>query len=178
MSDADLAAHIRAVPDHPRPGVLFRDITTLLKDAAAFGRAIDALAERHRGGGIDLVAGIESRGFIVGAALAHALSAGFVPLRKAGKLPAATVGQDYALEYGTDRIEMHVDAVRPGQRVLLADDLIATGGTAAAALALLAGAGARIAECCFIIDLPDLGGRARLEALGHPVHALVSFAGD
>ncbi len=174
----NLAALIRTIPDHPRSGVMFRDITTLLKDAAGLRAAVDALAARHRGAPIDLVAGIESRGFIVAAPLAYALGAGFVPLRKAGKLPAATVGHDYALEYGTDRIEMHVDAVQPGQRVLLADDLIATGGTAEAAVRLIEGAGGRIVGCCFIIALPDLGGSARLAALGHPMHALVSFAGD
>jgi adenine phosphoribosyltransferase len=174
----NLEALIRTIPDHPRPGVMFRDITTLLQDAAGLRAAVDALAARHRGSAIDLVAGIESRGFIIGAPLAYALGAGFVPLRKAGKLPAATVGQDYALEYGTDRIEMHVDAVRPGQRVLLADDLVATGGTAEAAARLIEGARGRIVECCFIIELPDLRGSARLAARGYPVHSLVSFAGD
>lgn len=174
----DLEALIRAVPDHPRPGILFRDITTLLKDAAGFRHAIDTLAAHARGRGASKVAGIESRGFIVGAALAHALGTGFVPLRKPGRLPAATVGRDYALEYGTDRIEMHLDAVAPGERILLADDLIATGGTAEAAIHLIEGAGGRIAGCAFIVDLPGLGGRARLAALGHDVHALVSFDGD
>jgi adenine phosphoribosyltransferase len=174
----NLEALIRTVPDHPKPGVMFRDITTLLKDAAGLRAVVDALAARHRDRSIDLVAGIESRGFIVAAPLAYALGAGFVPLRKKGKLPAATMGEDYALEYGTDRIEMHVDAVRPGQRVLLADDLVATGGTAEAAIRLIEAARGVIAECAFIVELPDLGGRARLEGLGHSVHALVSFAGD
>jgi adenine phosphoribosyltransferase len=174
----DLEALIRTVPDYPQPGVMFRDITTLLKDPAGFRHAIDALAARHAGRRLDAVAGIESRGFIVGAALAHALGTGFVPLRKRGKLPAATIGRDYQLEYGADRIEMHVDAVTPGAAVLLADDLIATGGTAEAALHLLEDAGANVVECCFLVDLPDLGGRARLEALGRAVHALVSFPGD
>jgi adenine phosphoribosyltransferase len=174
----DFAALIRGIPDHPRRGVLFRDITTLLRDAGAFGEAIEALAARHRGQRIDRVAGIEARGFIVGAALAHALGAGFVPLRKAGKLPGAAIGHDYELEYGTDRIEMHVDALDAGDHVLVADDLIATGGTAAAAVRLVEAAGGRVVECCFLVDLPDLGGRSRLEALGHAVHALVSFAGD
>lgn len=174
----DFSAYIRTVPDHPKPGVLFRDITTLLKDAGAFGRAIDALADRHRGRPVDVVAGIEARGFVVGAALAYALGAGFVPLRKAGKLPAATTSHAYELEYGVDRIEMHLDAVATGARVLLADDLIATGGTAEAAVRLIEGAGAEIVECCFLVELPELGGRARLEAMGRTVHALVSFAGD
>ena len=174
----DLKALVRTVPDYPKPGVMFRDITTLLKDREGFRATIDALARRYEGRRIDKVAGIESRGFIVGAALAARLGAGFVPLRKRGKLPAATVGHEYELEYGVDRIEMHVDAVAPDERVLLADDLVATGGTAAAAIRLIEGAGARIVECCFVIDLPDLGGRARLAALGHPVFALVEFAGD
>jgi adenine phosphoribosyltransferase len=173
----DLKALIRTVPDYPKPGVMFRDITTLLKDPAGFGLTIGALAGRYRGRRVDKVAGIESRGFIVGAPLAHQLGAGFVPLRKRGKLPAETVGHDYALEYGTDRIEMHVDAIAAGEQVLLVDDLIATGGTAAAAVRLIESAGARVVECCFVIELPDLGGRQRVEGLGHPVFALVAFAG-
>lgn len=177
MTSHALEALIRTVPDHPRPGVMFRDITTLLRDANGFRQAIDAMAE-HARGRVDTVAGIESRGFIVGAALAHALGAGFVPIRKRGKLPAATVGRDYALEYGTDRIEMHVDAIAAGERVMLADDLIATGGTAEAAVHLIEGSGGRVVTCAFIIELPDLGGRSRLEALGQEVYALVSFAGD
>jgi adenine phosphoribosyltransferase len=155
----DLASLIRTIPDYPKPGVMFRDITTLLKDPAGFGRTIGALAERYRGRRVDKVAGIESRGFIVGAPLAHQLGAGFVPLRKRGKLPAETVGHDYALEYGVDRIEMHVDAIAAGEAVLLVDDLIATGGTAEAAVRLIADAGAHVVECCFVIELPDLGGR-------------------
>lgn len=174
----DLKALIRTVPDYPKPGVMFRDITTLLKDPAGFGLTIGALAGRYRGRRVDKVAGIESRGFIVGAPLAHQLGAGFVPLRKRGKLPAETAGHDYALEYGADRIEMHVDAIAAGEQILLADDLIATGGTAEAAVRLIEGAGARVVECCFVIELPDLGGRKRLEGLGHPVFALVEFAGD
>jgi adenine phosphoribosyltransferase len=173
----DLEALVRTVPDYPKPGVMFRDITTLLKDPAGFGLTIGALAGRYRGRRVDKVAGIESRGFIVGAPLAHQLGAGFVPLRKRGKLPAEAVGHDYALEYGTDRIEMHVDAIAAGEQVLLVDDLIATGGTAEAAARLIEDAGARVVECCFVIELPDLGGRQRLEGLGHPVFALVAFAG-
>jgi adenine phosphoribosyltransferase len=174
----DLKALIRTIPDYPKPGVMFRDITTLLKDPTGFGLTIGALAGRYRGRRVDKVAGIESRGFIVGAPLAHQLGAGFVPLRKRGKLPAETVGHDYALEYGVDRIEMHVDAISAGEQVLLVDDLIATGGTAQAALRLIEDAGAHVVECCFVIELPNLGGRERLERSGHPVFALVEFDGD
>ena len=169
---------IRTIPHHPKPGVMFRDITTLLKDPAGLRLTIEALAARYRDRRIDKVAAIESRGFIVGAPLALELSAGFVPLRKRGKLPGRTVGHDYELEYGTDRIEMHIDAIAPGEQVLVADDLIATGGTAAAAVALIEAAGAGIVECCFVIELPELGGRRRLEALGQTVFALVEFEGD
>jgi adenine phosphoribosyltransferase len=169
---------IRTIPNHPKPGVMFRDITTLLKDRVGLRLTIEGLAARYRDRGIDKVAAIESRGFIVGAPLALELGAGFVPLRKRGKLPGRTVGHDYELEYGTDRIEMHVDAIAPGEQVLVADDLIATGGTAAAAVALIEGAGAGIVECCFVIELPELGGRKRLEALGQTVFALVEFEGD
>ena len=169
---------VRTIPHHPKPGVMFRDITTLLKDPTGFRVTIDALAGRYRDRRIAKVAGIEARGFIVAAPLALALGAGFVPLRKRGRLPAATVGQDYELEYGTDRIEMHVDAVAPGERVLVADDLIATGGTAAAAVKLIEGAGGEVIECCFVIELPELGGRRRLEALGHSMVALCAFEGE
>lgn len=173
----DLRALIRTVPDFPRPGIRFRDITTLLKDAAGFRKAVGGLADAYKGAAIDQVVGIESRGFIVGAALAAKLGTGFVPIRKGGKLPAENFGQDYALEYGQDRLEMHRDAIAPGQRVLLVDDLVATGGTALAALALLDRADARVVGCAFVIDLPDLGGRAALERLGIPVKALVEFRG-
>jgi adenine phosphoribosyltransferase len=169
---------IRTIPHYPKPGVMFRDITTLLKDPVGFRLAIGELAGRYRGRRIDKVAGIESRGFIVGAALAYPLGAGFVPLRKRGRLPAKTVGHDYELEYGADRIEMHVDAIAEGEQILLADDLIATGGTAEAAVKLIEGAGGRIVECCFVIELPDLGGRRRLEGLGQNTFALVAFKGD
>jgi adenine phosphoribosyltransferase len=168
---------IRTIPHHPKPGVMFRDITTLLKDAAGFKLTIDRLAEHYRGAAIDKVAGIEARGFIIAAPLAFALGVGFVPLRKPGRLPGPTAGHDYALEYGTDRIEMHVDAIARGERVLVADDLIATGGTAEAAIRLIEGAGASVVGCGFVIELPELGGRERLEALGHPVLALCAFAG-
>jgi adenine phosphoribosyltransferase len=173
----DLRSLIRTVPDFPKSGVQFRDITTLLKDAAGFRAVVERLAGTYRGRRIDKVAGIESRGFIVGAALASELRVGFVPIRKAGKLPAENVGQDYQLEYGTDRLEVHRDAIVRGERVLLVDDLIATGGTAEAALKLIAMGGGEIVGCAFVIDLPDLGGRERLERLGYPVNALCSFSG-
>jgi adenine phosphoribosyltransferase len=173
----DLTALIRDVPDFPRPGVLFRDITPLLADAAAFREVVQRLGDESWGGAVDLVAGIESRGFILGGALAHALGSGFVPIRKAGRLPAEHDAQDYELEYGTGRLEMHRDAIERGQRVLLVDDLLATGGTAAAALALIARAGGALAGCAFIVDLPDLGGRAHLEALGCRVVALCAYGG-
>jgi len=176
--DLDLARYIRTIPDFPKPGVQFRDITTLLAHADAFRTTVERLAAPFRARAIDTIAAIESRGFIVGAALAHELRTGFVPIRKQGKLPAARFGEDYELEYGTDRLEIHRDAVTPGQSVLLVDDLIATGGTAKAALNLLASAGAAIAGCAFVIELPDLGGRERLERLGHRVLALCRFAGD
>ena len=169
---------IRTIPHHPKPGVMFRDITTLLKDPAGFRATIDALAGRYRDQRVAKVAGIEARGFIIAAAIAYALGAGFVPLRKRGRLPAATVGHDYELEYGTDRIEMHVDAIAPGERVLVADDLVATGGTAEAAVKLIEEAGAEVIECCFVIELPELGGRRRLEALGHSIFALCAFEGE
>jgi adenine phosphoribosyltransferase len=173
-----LKSRIRTVPHYPKPGVMFRDITTLLKDAVGFRITITELARHYSGVRLDKVAGIESRGFIVGAALAFHLGLGFVPIRKKGKLPAPTVGHDYALEYGTDRIEMHVDAIAGGERVLLVDDLIATGGTAEAAVKLIESTGGEVVECCFVIDLPDLGGRQRLEKLGKKVFALCEFAGD
>ncbi|WP_183854031.1 adenine phosphoribosyltransferase [Prosthecomicrobium pneumaticum] len=173
----DLAAAIRTIPDYPKPGILFRDITTLLGDARAFGRAIDALAEPFAAAGIDKVAGIEARGFIIGGAVAHRLAAGFVPIRKRGKLPHSTVRVAYSLEYGIDEMEMHVDAVRAGERVVLVDDLIATGGTAQGAVTLLRDMGAEIAAAAFVIDLPDLGGADKLRGLGVDVHTLVAFAG-
>lgn len=173
----DLRALIRTIPDHPRPGILFRDITTLLADAAGLRFTVETLAADHADLGIAIVAGVEARGFVFGAPLAVALGAGFVPVRKRGRLPAAVIGIDYALEYGTDRVELHADAVSPGTRVLLVDDLIATGGTALAAARLLRQAGAVIAGCAFVVELPDLGGRDRLEAEGLPVRSLVRFEG-
>ena len=173
-----IKSRIRTVPHYPKQGVMFRDITTLLKDPVGFRITINELVNRYAGVKIDRVAGIEARGFIVGAALAYQLGLGFVPVRKKGKLPAETVGHDYELEYGTDRVEMHVDAVSQGERVLLVDDLIATGGTAGAACKLIESMGGKIVECCFIIDLPDLGGRARLEKHGQKFFALCEFEGD
>ena len=169
---------IRTIPDYPKPGIMFRDVTTLLGDADGLRRAVSALATRHKQSGIQKVAGIEARGFILGGAVAVELGAGFVPLRKRGKLPFTVVGHDYALEYGTDRVEMHVDAIAKDERVLLVDDLIATGGTAAAAIHLIEHVGGKVVEACFLIDLPDLGGARRIEALGHKVHALMAFAGE
>lgn len=173
----DIRTLIRTIPDYPRPGILFRDITTLLQSGAGFRHTMDALLDACAGLQIDKVAAIEARGFIVATPLAYALRAGFVPVRKRGKLPGETIGQDYALEYGSDRVEMHVDAIGRGERVLLVDDLIATGGTAEAACRLVEHAGGCIVRCCFVVELPDLGGRARLERLGHEVQALVAFQG-
>jgi adenine phosphoribosyltransferase len=172
-----LARLIRTIPDYPKPGILFRDITTLLKDADGFRATIDAFAARYHGHGIAKVAGIEARGFILGGAVARAIGAGFVPIRKQGKLPGELIGHDYALEYGTDRVELHVDAIASGERVLLVDDLIATGGTAEAAVILIRRAGGLLDEACFVIDLPELGGRRRLESHGVPVFTLMEFAG-
>ncbi len=173
-----IKSRIRTVPHYPKQGVMFRDITTLLKDPVGFRVTINEFVNRYTGVRIDKVAGIESRGFIIGAALAFQLGVGFVPIRKKGKLPGQTVGRDYSLEYGTDRIEIHVDALAPGEKVLLADDLIATGGTAEAAVKLIESMGASVVECCFVIDLPDLGGRKRLEKLGQKVFTLCEFEGD
>ena len=173
----DIAAAIRSIPDHPSPGILFRDITTLLGDARAFRRTVDELVQPWAGAKIDKVAGIEARGFIVGGAVAHQLSAGFVPIRKKGKLPWKTVSTSYALEYGTDQIEMHVDAVAPGERVILVDDLIATGGTAEGAVKLLRHMGAEVTAAVFMVDLPELGGAQKLRDMNVSVRTLVSFEG-
>jgi adenine phosphoribosyltransferase len=173
----DLRAAIRTIPDHPKPGILFRDITTLLGDARAFRRAVDELVHPWAGTKIDKVAGIEARGFILGGAIAHQLSAGFVPIRKKGKLPHAKVSIGYSLEYGIDEMEMHADAVTPGERVVLVDDLVATGGTAEAAVKLLKQLGAEVVVACFVINLPDLGGAKKIEALRVPVRTLIAFGG-
>ena len=173
----NLADSIRSIPDYPKPGIVFRDITTLLGDARAFRRAVDELVQPFAGLKIAKIAGIEARGFILGGAVAHQLSAGFIPVRKKGKLPHETVSQSYQLEYGVDEIEVHKDCVARGERVLLVDDLIATGGTAEGAVALLAGLGAEVVAACFIVDLPDLGGADKIRRLGVPVRTLVSFQG-
>src|SRR6266436_6622497 len=173
----DLKATVRTIPDYPKPGILFRDITTLLADARAFRRAVDELVQPWAGNKIDKVAGIEARGFILGGAVAHQCSAGFVPIRKKGKLPYKRVTIGYSLEYGMDEMEMHEDAVAKGERVVLVDDLVATGGTAQAAVRLLRKMGAEVLAACFIIDLPDLGGAAKLRALDVPVRTLISFEG-
>ena len=173
----DLQSLIRTIPDYPKPGILFRDVTTLFGDAQGFKAAIAGLAEPYRREPVDAVAGIEARGFIIGGAIADRLGCGFVPVRKQGKLPAATIGEDYQLEYGTDRIEIHTDAITKGRRILLVDDLIATGGTAEAAVRLIRRAGGDIVGAAFIIDLPDLGGARRLGNLGIACHILMAFPG-
>ena len=173
----DLKSAIRSIPDYPKPGIVFRDITTLLGDARAFRRAVDELVQPWAGGKIDKVAGIEARGFILGGAVAHQVSAGFVPIRKKGKLPHKRVSIAYSLEYGLDEMEMHEDAVETGDRVILVDDLIATGGTAEGAVKLLRQIGAEVCAACFIIDLPDLGGADKLRAMDVPVRTLMAFDG-
>src|SRR5690349_13677710 len=173
----DLQSSIRAIPNYPKPGIAFRDITTLLGDARAFRRAIDELVQPWAGTKIDKVAGIEARGFILGGAVAHQVSAGFVPIRKKGKLPHKRVSIAYSLEYGLDEMEMHEDAVAKGERVILVDDLIATGGTAEGAVKLLRQMGADVLAACFIIDLPELGGADKIRKLDVPVRTLVSFEG-
>lgn len=177
-ANGDLAGLVRTIPDYPRPGIQFRDVSTLLLDGAGFRAAIDRLIGSFDPDAIDLIAGIEARGFIVASALSYALTKGKIMLRKPGKLPGVSVGVDYALEYGTDRIEMHAGCVAPGARVLLVDDLIATGGTALAGISLLRGEGAIVTEARFLVDLPDLGGAARLAGQGVNSHALMTFEGD
>ena len=169
---------IRRISDYPKPRVKFRDITTLMGNAGAFRRTIDALVYPYIGLKVDKIAGVEARGFILGGAVAHQLSAGFVPIRKKGKLPYDTVRIAYSLEYGIDEMEMHRDAVKPGERVVLVDDLIATGGTAIAAAELLHQIDAEIVAACFVINLPDHGGADKLRQLGVDVHTLVSYEGD
>ncbi|UTD25860.1 adenine phosphoribosyltransferase [Bradyrhizobium sp. WD16] len=173
----DLKASVRTIPDYPKPGVMFRDITTLLGNARAFRRAVDELVQPWAGAKIDKVAGMEARGFILGGAVAHQLSAGFVPIRKKGKLPHTTVRIAYSLEYGLDEMEVHADAIQPGEQVILIDDLIATGGTAEGAVKLMRQIGANVVAACFIIDLPELGGADKLRALNVPVRTLMSFEG-
>jgi adenine phosphoribosyltransferase len=176
MND-ELKRLIRSIPNYPKPGIVFRDITTLLLNPRGFRRIVDELVQPFVGERIDKVAGIEARGFILGGAVAHQLACGFVPVRKKGRLPWETIGQDYELEYGSDRVEIHTDAVRAGEAVLIVDDLIATGGTAEAAIRLIERTGGRVVGCSFVIDLPDLGGSGRLRDQGHPVLSLVAFEG-
>jgi adenine phosphoribosyltransferase len=173
----DLKSIIRTISDYPKPGIQFRDITTLLGSARCFRRAVDELVQPFAGAKIDQIAGLEARGFILGGAVAHQLSAGFIPIRKKGKLPHTKVSIAYSLEYGLDEMEMHEDAVRPGEKVLLVDDLIATGGTAEGAVKLLRQMGADVVAACFVIDLPELGGARKIRDLGVPVRALVAFEG-
>ena len=173
----DFRETIRTIPDYPQPGIMFRDITTLLGNARAFRRAVDELVQPYAGIRVDKVAALEARGFILGGAVAHQLSCGFVPIRKKGKLPYTVIGESYALEYGQDRVEIHIDALKHGEHVLLVDDLIATGGTASAGIRLMERAGAQVIGCSFVIDLPELGGADKVRALGKPVNTLVSFEG-
>lgn len=174
----DLKTLIRTIPDHPKPGILFRDITCLIEDAAGLKQAIDDLVAPLVDLRITRVAGIDARGFIMGGAVAHQLSVGFIAIRKKGKLPWSTYTVEYQLEYGTDAMEIHTDSVNPGDRIFLIDDLIATGGSACAAIELIRRSGGTVVGASFVIDLPDLGGRKKLEALGVPVHALMQFEGD
>lgn len=173
----DLKRLIRTIPDYPRPGVMFRDITTLLLDPQGLRAAVDELMLPFLNMPIDLVAGIEARGFILGGAVAHELGKGFVPVRKKGKLPHKTIGQEYQLEYGIDAVEIHADAITAGQKVLLIDDLIATGGTAEAAIELVKRSGGELVAAAFIVDLPELGGSEKLQKRSVSVHTLVSFEG-
>jgi adenine phosphoribosyltransferase len=175
--ELDLRSSIRNIPDYPKPGIMFRDITTLLGNARAFRRAVDEMVQPWAGMKIDKVAGMEARGFILGGAVAHQVSAGFIPIRKKGKLPHKRVSIAYSLEYGLDEMEMHEDAVSRGEKVILVDDLIATGGTAEGAVKLLKQQGADVLAACFIIDLPELGGADKIRKLGVPVRTLISFEG-
>ncbi len=171
-------SRIRTIPDFPKPGVMFRDITTLLADPLGFRKAVDEMVQTYVGVRIDKVAGIEARGFILGGAVAHQLATGFIPIRKKGKLPHKTISQDYELEYGTDCLEIHDDAIASGDLILLVDDLIATGGTAEAAVKLIRSAGGIVAAACFVVDLPDLGGSARLRAMDVDIITLCEFEGE
>ncbi|AWB49051.1 adenine phosphoribosyltransferase [Gemmobacter aquarius] len=169
--------YIRTIVDFPHEGILFRDVTTLFADPRGFRMCIDQLLAPYAGLRIDKVAGLEARGFILGGAVAHQLSTGFVPIRKKGKLPGTTISQSYTLEYGEAVVEIHDDALQPGEKVLLVDDLLATGGTAEAGIRLIERLGGQIAGCAFVVDLPDLGGRDRLRAMGMDVHTLCAFEG-
>jgi adenine phosphoribosyltransferase len=172
-----IASFIRTIPDYPESGILYRDITGLLEDARGLRMAVDLIVHHYIDRPVDVVAGIEARGFIFGTAVAYELGVGFVPIRKAGKLPGEVLGIDYELEYGSDRMEMHVDAIGEGASVLLIDDLVATGGTALAATQLVRQVGGRVADACFVVDLPDLGGADRLRAQGCSVFTLCEFGG-
>ena len=175
-----IKSKIRTIPDYPKKGIMFRDITTLIKDPVGFRLVVDTLAQRyiHSNYKFDTIVGIESRGFIIGSAMSYALGKGFIPIRKKGKLPAEVEFQEYALEYGTDRIEIHKDALKNGERVLLVDDLLATGGTAMAAAALIEKLGGVVVEMAFIVDLPEVGGRKKLEHKGYKVFSLTEFEGE
>jgi adenine phosphoribosyltransferase len=175
-----IKSKIRTVEDYPKKGIMFRDITTLIKDPVGFRLVIDSLTQRYITGAVefDVIVGIESRGFIIGGALAYTLGKGFVPIRKKGKLPAEIVAQEYELEYGNDSIEMHKDAIKSGTRVLVVDDLLATGGTALAAAALIEKLDGIVAEMCFIVDLPDVGGAAKLAKKNYKIFALTEFEGE
>ena len=178
LSRKNVRDYIRTIADFPKEGIMFRDVTTLFADPRGMRMAVDQLLHPYSGEDIDVVAGLEARGFILGGAVAHQLGLGFVPVRKKGKLPGTTISESYTLEYGEAVMEVHDDAIGTGARVLLVDDLLATGGTAVAGIRLLERLGAEVVGCAFVIDLPDLGGRAKLEALGHDVHALCAFEGD
>lgn len=173
-----IKSKIRTIPHFPKDGIMFRDITTLLKDAQGFRKVVDEMVQRYTGVDFHIVVGLEARGFILGGAMAHQLGKGFVPVRKAGKLPSKTESYEYDLEYGKDRVEIHADSIKPGTKVLLVDDLLATGGTALASARLVEKLGGEIIEMAFIIDLPDVGGRKRLEKEGYRVFALVEFEGE
>ena len=173
-----IKSRIRTIPHYPKQGIMFRDITTLLKDPVGLRLTIDEIVKRYKRHKVSKVAGIESRGFIIGAPVAYLLGVGFIPIRKKGKLPGETIGHDYELEYGADRIEIHTDAIAKGERILLVDDLIATGGTAEAAATLIRKMGGEIIESCFVVNLPDIGGRERLEKLGLKVFTLCGFEGE
>lgn len=181
MSQADqelLKSLVRTIPNYPKEGIMFRDITTLIKSPEGFQKTIDLLYERYKDRDIDAIAGIEARGFILGAALAYKMKKGFIPIRKKGKLPGEVISEEYELEYGTDTIEVHLDAIDRGGKVLLVDDLLATGGTAMGAIRLIETIGAHVQECAFVIDLPDLGGRKKITTHGHEVFTIIEFEGD
>lgn len=175
--DLDLKSLVRTVPDYPTPGIMFRDVTTLLKDASGFKSCVERLAEPFETAGVEAVIGIEARGFILGGAVADRLGTGFVPFRKKGKLPWSTVEQEYQLEYGTDTIEVHEDGINAGERILIVDDLIATGGTAEAAVRLIGRMGGIAVGAAFVIDLPELGGAGKIRQMGVPCHSLIAFDG-